>query len=343
MKLAELKSHDDQELNEPWRALQFGGTPEPNSNSILWYFAWSPFWDPSCNNKALENQAQQLPNGQAILNSRQEFEATLRAQYPTGVQFVVSSEAQDRTHPWVIQRQNRFFEDKEIKTEVEGIYYTRGAVLQAAPKLMDVVDNQLFSISRLMDEFLETSSALDHWSPSTGHTYLPPSYKSKTDGGLAQISSRAGSVVPGGDTDASQPAAASAQQSQMTEFSDAFFLQSLNLTNRYRNEYMDENPLQGEPGAFVFASTNKQVEARNKAQAAAAAQTSAATGTTAVSAGKPVEGGSAGNSAAPTPKAAPNEATSRKGSTVGMPPKVKGRRKSKGGASPVTPTAPGGF
>lgn len=197
-----------------------------------------------------------------------------------------------------------------------------------------------------MEDFLETSAELDHWSPSTEHTYLPPSYKPKADG-LAQISSRAGSVVPGGDLDSSQQAAASVQESKMTEFSDAFFLQSLNLTNRYRNEYMDENPLQGEPGAFVFASTNKQVEARNKAQAAAAAAAAAQTGTaattSAIPGGKPAEGGSAGNSVAPTPKAVSSEATSRKGSTVGMPPKAKGRRKSKGGASPVTPTASSGL
>ena len=172
---------------------------------------------------------------------------------------------------------------------------------------------------------------------------MPSSYKSsKPIGTIAGSSSRAGSVVPG-DLDASQlSATGSATQqpaeTQTTEFSDAFFLESLRLTNNYGTEYMDENPLQGEPGAFVFASTKEQVEARNKAQAEK--QATAAT----LAAPKVSEGESAMSSIAPTPKpvaAAAADAGSRKGSVVGMPPEIKKkRRKSKGLASPISPTGP---
>jgi mediator of RNA polymerase II transcription subunit 6 len=109
---------------------------------------------------------------------------------------------------------------------------------------------------------------------------------------------------------------------------------------------MDENPLQGEPGAFVFASTNQQVEARNKAQAAAAAQAALNVPVKA----RDGEADSAVNSVAPTPRpvghvgvgAGGVGAESRKASVIGLPPAGKAdkkRRKSKGPGSPTSPTS----
>jgi len=46
-------------------------------------------------------------------------------------------------------------------------------------------------------------------------------------------------------------------------------MHSLNLTARFATEFADENPLQGEPGSFVFSSTNERIAAQNAAQAAA--------------------------------------------------------------------------
>jgi mediator of RNA polymerase II transcription subunit 6 len=172
-----------------------------------------------------------------------------------------------------------------------------------------------------------------HWSPASGHTYFPPSYETTKTAGSA-AASRAGSIAPGGvDMDTSQASVTQPSEEQTTEFSDAFFLQSLQLTNQYGNEYMDENPLQGEPGSFVFASTKQQVEARNKAAAAQAALAVPA---------KPDDSQSVvSSSVAPTPKPLPTEASSRKGSIASIPPKAKKeRRKSKGLASPISPTGP---
>ena len=52
--------------------------------------------------------------------------------------------------------------------------------------------------------------------------------------------------------------------------------ESFNLAQRYGTEYMDENPLQGEPGSFVFSSTNEHLRARHNEQAAKAAAAAAA-------------------------------------------------------------------
>lgn len=174
-----------------------------------------------------------------------------------------------------------------------------------------------------MQEVLELSRELSHWSPATGHTYMPSIYESSKPTGPGSAS-RAGSIVPGGlEIDASQGSTAQPTENQTTEFSDDFFLQSLWLTSKYGQEYMDENPLQGEPGAFVFASTKEQVEARNKAQAAAQALLGAPP--------KANEGEGAVGSVAPTPKpAAPAipDPASRKGSVASLPKIKEKRRKS---------------
>lgn len=52
--------------------------------------------------------------------------------------------------------------------------------------------------------------------------------------------------------------------------------ESFNLAQRYGTEYMDENPLQGEPGSFVFSSTNERLRARQHEQAVKAAAAAAA-------------------------------------------------------------------
>jgi mediator of RNA polymerase II transcription subunit 6 len=108
---------------------------------------------------------------------------------------------------------------------------------------------------------------------------------------------------------------------------------------RYESEFMDENPLQGEPGSFVFSSTSERVKAQHAA--AAATQSTTSFGSTQQGAsqktggsieGVPKDGdakgtGSSDNTPTPTP-------TERKGS-AGPTGKEKKRRKSKAAVSPT--------
>lgn len=116
-------------------------------------------------------------------------------------------------------------------------------------------------------------------------------------------------------------------------------LESFRLSLQYGFEYMDENPLKGEPGAFRFTQTNEKLRADQKAkEAAAAAAAAKASQDAAVKS----------QSTSPTPKAVP-EAPQRKGSQPGeksnpfasnkdgVKPK---RRKSKAPGTPLSPTAP---
>jgi mediator of RNA polymerase II transcription subunit 6 len=197
-----------------------------------------------------------------------------------------------------------------------------------------------------MQQMAELSRNMTHWTPATGYSYFPPSYEAPK---AATTASRIGSPTlaptnPDLAGSQSQGAGATAQVADPvaseTEFSDALFMHSLNLTNAYGDEYMDENPLKGEPGAFVFEGTRTAVNARNKAQEQAAQATQNAP---AVALIIDTQLPSVAPSAVATPKTiatpAAVEAQSRKGSIAPAPKKKKDRRKSQGGlVSPTTPS-----
>jgi mediator of RNA polymerase II transcription subunit 6 len=198
-----------------------------------------------------------------------------------------------------------------------------------------------------MQQMAELSKSMTHWSPATGYSYFPPSYEAPR---AAPNASRIGSpTLAPADPDVagsqSQGAGATAQAADPvaleTGFSDAFFMHSLNLTNAFGDEYMDENPLKGEPGAFVFEGTRTAVNARNKAQEQAAQATQVAP---AAALKIDTQTPSVAPSAVATPKVATPaavEAQSRKGSVAPAPKKKKDRRKSQAGlASPTTPSVP---
>jgi mediator of RNA polymerase II transcription subunit 6 len=181
---------------------------------------------------------------------------------------------------------------------------------------------------------------MTHWSPASGHSYFPSTYEAPK----ATTASRIGSptLAP---TDPDQPEDAATTQptdpaEATAEFSDALFMQSLMLTNRYGDEYMDENPLKGEPGNFVFTNTRNAVDERNKAQEQSAQAASSQPTAPKLDTRPP----SVAPSVAATPKGAATptapEAHSRKGSVALPKEKKRERRKSKGLASPTTPGVP---
>jgi mediator of RNA polymerase II transcription subunit 6 len=181
---------------------------------------------------------------------------------------------------------------------------------------------------------------MTHWSPATGHSYFPPTFDAPK---AAATASRIGSpTLAPTEPDASQTTATAPAADPMAstaETSEALLMQSLNLTNMYGDEYMNDNPLLGEPGAFVFSNTKSAVDARNKASEQA---TQAAQPPQVAAAKSAIPPLSVAPSVAATPKGASTpaamDAQSRKGSTVGQPKdKKRERRKSKGLASPTTP------
>jgi mediator of RNA polymerase II transcription subunit 6 len=116
---------------------------------------------------------------------------------------------------------------------------------------------------------------MQYFTPSQGYGYCPPSAKSSTKTIESLRNSRTATPLP--DTSQSQSQgqlqASISKTAQPRDFRETNALvESLNLSMRYTSEYMNTNPLVGEPGSFFFSSTQGHLQAQKetaKAQAAA--------------------------------------------------------------------------
>lgn len=106
-----------------------------------------------------------------------------------------------------------------------------------------------------LTELVSKANTLPSFTPSRGHHYVLPAPKSSLSVSSAQATqaSKEGTPVPGTQDSQStarsstltKPASSISQETQLLE-------DSFRLATRYGNEYMDESPLVGEPGAFIF-------------------------------------------------------------------------------------------
>ncbi|KAI8943483.1 hypothetical protein NX059_001486 [Plenodomus lindquistii] len=332
---------DEQEFDQPALIAGLPGQKLDVGNNLFWYFTSSPWFEPQSINISVFQNVQLLPDGQQIMNDRALWEERLRA-VEAGTQFVATAEPQGEGQPWVLQRQNKRHDDDSgrVETHVEGTWYTQGTRMLMAPSLLDVVQSRLLTIATRMQLMADVSRNMAHWSPATGYSYYAPSHHAHAHAHAQDAAKPAQDAAkPAPDPDA-DPAAATA------DFNDALFMQSLALTNTYGDEYMDENPLKGEPGAFVFENTKTAVDARNKAHEHAAQAEHAAPAAPPARADTrpPSVAPSAAQTPGPVGVAAPAvpEAHARKGSVAPAPKKKdKNRRKSQAGlASPTTPKVP---
>jgi mediator of RNA polymerase II transcription subunit 6 len=327
-----------------------------NSNTILWYFYNSPWFDQGSNNNSLLRQVGGTPQQELIFNNRLAFEERLRTDEPKG-----------DGEPWVIQRQEKRVDEntgKTADTVVTATYYTQGTRIVMAKSVLDVLQTRMLSVSTQLQELMELSKDLSHFSPSTGHTYIPPSFDlakaSSASRGGSRAASRGGSPAPEQSQSQSQTQTQPGAQptaDPFETFSDAFFLRSLDRTEAYFEEYVDENPLQGEPGSFVLThswrnTVTRREEEKKRAEQAAAQQAAAAQAATqpaqlsiSTTGGlSQTQSGLQSSASTPKPATPATESFSRKASVASQqkPGKEK-RRKSKGPgslASPVTPTGP---
>lgn len=331
------------------------------SDTILWYFMNSPFYDMNSNNHIIMNQYLHSPElAQLYLANRHAFEEKVRS-LKDGTMFVVVHEPKNENEPWVIQRQEKMLDanGRPAGIEVRGTYYTQGAKIIMAKSVLDVLQLRLLAVSTQLQELFEMSKEMSNFSPATGHTYLPPSYEiSKASAAASRLSSRAGSPTLAPTDSFSQAQSngqPTAQAEPTTAFSDALFMRSLNLTEQWFDEYVDENPLQGEPGSFVLSNTHaailshREAEEKKRAQAAQAQQAAAAASASAA-ASQSVKMESQLPSGMPSATSTPKPATpaaleslSRKGSVASLNKQGKEkRRKSKGPGSLASPVSPSG-
>ncbi|KAF1965887.1 hypothetical protein BU23DRAFT_337327 [Bimuria novae-zelandiae CBS 107.79] len=357
---------DELFFDNPAVLINLSAAGKLDTNTILWYFYNSPWFDGASNNATLLKQVTGTPQQDLLFSNRKAFEDRLRTDYSYGTQYVVTAEPQVEGQPWVIQRQEKSIDEATGRTgkiEVTATYYTQGTRIVMAKSMLDVLQARMLSVSTNLQELMELSNEMSYFTPATGHTYLPPSFDlAKANMGSraeSRAGSRAGSPVPtDGGASQTQPGTQAATTVDPYEtFSDAFFLNSLNRTELYFEEYVDENPLQGEPGSFVLTHSWRNTVSRREEEKKRADETTAKQAAAAQAASQPTQlsistagvgsqtqSGLQSSTSTPKPGTPATESFSRKGSVASLPNKGKEkRRKSKGPgalASPVTPTAP---
>ncbi|KAK8200735.1 Mediator of RNA polymerase II transcription subunit 6 [Zalaria obscura] len=328
-----------------------------HANSVHPIIRESPFFDHTSKNGLLWGQAERDMRLWQMVMNREAFETQLRSM--NGVEYMIVGEPQpvepgstEDTGIWVIRKQDRRKRPNgNDEITVLGTYYLVGENMYQAPSVYDIVGNHLLSISTSLSKFINKASPLPLFTPAIGHTYYPPAPPKQTAGAsqqaLSQTSregslapsdavitqqSRAGSVVPGSRS------AATEISSQATDPRDTYALyESFDAMLRYGDEYMDENPLRGEPGNFVFSSTQDRVRAR-QAEAEAAAARAKEEKEAAIKAEEERKSRSK--------EASPAASETRAGSPIGEQKAKKPRtdrirrRKSKSNISPTTPNSP---
>ncbi|KAI9788543.1 MAG: Mediator of RNA polymerase II transcription subunit 6 [Candelina submexicana] len=271
---------------EPLDEVVWRSSPLAQSMGVLPYFSQSSFFDATSNNATLTTQATYNPQMFHILQTREAFEGRLRTMQ--GVEFMVAHEppplAQPATEPqaevdsaWVIRKQmRRKRQGYEDIITVLSTYFVVGENIYMSPTVGNLLGSRLLASVTSLTQFLSTASHLPLFTPSIGHTYAPPPSKPLTSALNTQQSSQASkgsSPLPETPsqsqtttTRSTKPPLTSTSTSA-TDFQEARSLaESLSLTLRYGSEYMDENPLVGEPGAFHLSSTHAHVQAQNQAQ-----------------------------------------------------------------------------
>lgn len=252
-----------------------------DENMIHRYLAESPFFDHTTNNGLHFSQARTNQGEFDLVKDRRRLEDTLTRQI--GSEYMIVGEPREvsggqKSGVWNIRKQDRSWDGLTTL----GSYYIVGENLYQAPSVGDIVGNRLCSAATSLAKFFDTASSLATYSPTSGYTYLPNTTRSSaTAGGTSSqgtpTHSREGSLVPG-DAQSLRSASLAPAESNLgsnaanTAAQDARILaQSFRMALEFHDEYMDENPILGEPGHFSFTSSLAAVKKRKAADEEAAA------------------------------------------------------------------------
>ncbi|KAF4584483.1 MED6 mediator sub complex component [Ophiocordyceps camponoti-floridani] len=253
--------------NEPpldeiqWRSppilAQMGGL---HSNTILFYFAESPFFERTSNNAIIMSQAMNNMSMYHFIQTREAFEGRLKTM--SGLEFVVGEEPAETgpgmgTGVWVIRKQTRrkrYQEDDDIA--IHASFFVVGENIYMAPSLSDILASRIMTISSALAKAMSAAESARKWRASTGHVYqLPtaqPASRHKT-----QLPSNGDDTPTGADTPAKLTAAPIPQKNDDVSL-ERTAEESLFAHMRHGGEYIDENPITGRPGEFHLSSTGRK-------------------------------------------------------------------------------------
>lgn len=121
-----------------------------------------------------------------------------------------------------------------------------------------------------LTKFLNTASTLPNFSPSRGYTYMSPAPTSLASAPSTQLTQQSKEISPVPDTQSQAKSTKSQPTSKALSASDyqaaRMMAESFALSVRYGNEYMDENPLVGEPGSFILSKSHEQAQTQSQSQ-----------------------------------------------------------------------------
>ncbi|MCJ1285544.1 Mediator of RNA polymerase II transcription subunit 6 [Xylographa opegraphella] len=302
-----------------------------HTNTVLPYFYESPYFDRTSNNAILSSQAQYNPSMIHIVATREAFESRLRTM--AGLEFMVTHDPSDggrnvqNSGVWVVRKQVRR-KRPGLEDEIAPLsaYFVVGESVYMAPSVGNILGGRLLSTVTALTKFLATASALPVFTPSLGYAYLPPVAKpvsTATSSLQATQTSKDSSPLP--DTQLSLRSTKASQLSDAPSTvpdvrASSLLADSFLLSTTYGAEYMDENPLVGEPGSFILQKSRDAA-----AQAQVAGKGAGVVKPAVVAAG-----------ATPTPAQAPIPPPIK---TEGLPLEV--RRGKAGEKTPVTPGTAG--
>lgn len=135
------------------------------------------------------------------------------------------------------------------------------------------------SITQRLNKFMSTAANLPDFSPALGHRYMPPpSNRLKATESLLSQGSKEATPLPGAVADTKK--ALSSANVLSSNYLDVLLLEeSLNITLKYGEEYMDLDLITGQPGEFHLSTTGKKeklaVPAAKIPEPAASAKTTA--------------------------------------------------------------------
>ncbi|KAM7219930.1 MED6 mediator subfamily complex component domain containing protein [Rhypophila decipiens] len=227
-----------------------------HSNTVLFYFKFSPFYDNTSNNEVLFQQGMVNRDMAQFLSTREMFEGRLNTM--SGLEFRVAQEPAE-TNPgggtgvWVINKQIRQKrQGQEDEIQILSTYFVVGLNIYMAPTLFDVISGRIASISSKVSTLLPIADSVQSWSPARGRTYeLPTSQAEKS-------SKQLGGTTTGDKPPNANKSSSALMSTATSEIPESLIYESLMIQEKYGEEFMDENPITGKPGEFVLSSTGRK-------------------------------------------------------------------------------------
>lgn len=256
----------NQPLDEiQWRAPQLvaampGGI---HSNTVLYYFAESPFFDRTSNNAVLVSQGNYMPNIHKALQSRDTFEERLKTM--SGLEFIVAQEPAETspnagTGVWVIHKQTRRKRAKnEDEVTIHAAYYIVGDSVFMAPTMADILTYRMSSIAAGLSKMFPAANSARTWSPAVGHKYRQPAPTNQMS--KKAFESRGATPLPESQSQTVKNGSGTTEQkkSTMDAALEARLLErTIGVHMQFSGEYMDDNPIAGMPGNFHLSSTGRR-------------------------------------------------------------------------------------